>query len=95
MVGNSRLDWIVGCVDDADRFEEFDTMGAGKGDLEANMAIVRNANYTWVLLGSRQLVIFEVTVETVIEMGDEMTEERGSGRYKSCGRDRSTEVGWG
>jgi hypothetical protein len=47
MVGRCRLDWIVVCADDAERFEEFDTMGAGKGDFEANMAIVRNASYTW------------------------------------------------
>lgn len=47
MAGARRLDWMVVCADDAERFDELDTMGAGKGDLEANMAIVRNANYAW------------------------------------------------
>lgn len=47
MVGRCRFDWIAVCADDAERFDEFDTMGAGKGDFEANMAIVRNASYTW------------------------------------------------
>ena len=45
MAGVRRLDWIVDCADEAERFDEFDTMGAGKGDLEASMAIVRNASY--------------------------------------------------
>ena len=45
MVGALRLDWMEElCADEAERVDE-DCIGAGKGDFEANIAIVRDINY--------------------------------------------------
>jgi hypothetical protein len=46
IAGALRLDWSVAVwADDEERFEEAETSGAGKGGLEANIAIARNVNY--------------------------------------------------
>lgn len=45
MAGCRRLDCIVAVCDDEERLEELWAIGAGKGDFEANMAIVRNTSY--------------------------------------------------
>jgi hypothetical protein len=42
MAGALRLDCIVVCADAAERFDELWLMGAGKGDFEANIAMVKN-----------------------------------------------------
>ena len=48
MAGALRLDWTVDVgADEADRFEEVDPSVAGKGVLEANIAILRNVNCAW------------------------------------------------
>jgi hypothetical protein len=45
IAGALRLDWSVAVwADDEERFEA-ETSGAGKGGLEANIAIARNVNY--------------------------------------------------
>ena len=45
MAGALRLDWMEElCADEAERVDE-DCIGAGKGDFEANIAIVRSINY--------------------------------------------------
>jgi hypothetical protein len=45
MAGALRLDWMEElCADEAERVDE-DCIGAGKGDFEANIAIVRDINY--------------------------------------------------
>jgi len=46
MVGALRLDWMEElCADEAERVDEEDCIVAGKGDFEANIAIVRDINY--------------------------------------------------
>jgi hypothetical protein len=46
IAGALRLDWMVAvCADDEERFEEAETIGAGKGVFEANIAIARNVSY--------------------------------------------------
>ena len=50
MAGALRLDWMEElCADEAERVDEEDCSGAGKGVFEANIAIARNVNYAWRL----------------------------------------------